>query len=96
MTGKHPLPREGAHAHRRDLRLFKGVEAWVFDLDNTLYPHEADLFTQINEQIARYVQKLLDHHKVMSAAVKTKQSVNEADADKLADAIQVIGDKYYS
>ncbi|WP_428688694.1 pyrimidine 5'-nucleotidase, partial [Roseibium sp.] len=60
MTGKTSLPREGTHAHRQDLRLFKGVEAWVFDLDNTLYPHEADLFSQINEQIARYVQKLLD------------------------------------
>ncbi|WP_422374872.1 pyrimidine 5'-nucleotidase [Roseibium sp.] len=60
MTGKRPLPNEGPQAHRNDLRLFKGVEAWVFDLDNTLYPHEADLFSQINEQIARYVQKLLD------------------------------------
>ncbi|WP_269583804.1 pyrimidine 5'-nucleotidase [Roseibium sp. Sym1] len=68
MTGNPSLPREGAHAHKRDLRLFKGVEAWVFDLDNTLYPHEADLFSQINEQIARYVQKLLDlgHDEAMS------------------------------
>jgi len=60
VTGKRPLPREGTHAHLRDLRLFKGVEAWVFDLDNTLYPHESDLFPQIDVQIARYVQKLLD------------------------------------
>ncbi|MBO6890410.1 MAG: pyrimidine 5'-nucleotidase [Roseibium sp.] len=60
MTGKRTLPREGQHAHRQDLRLYKGVEAWVFDLDNTLYPHEADLFSQIDEQIALYVQKVLD------------------------------------
>ncbi len=60
MTGKRRLPHEGPHAHRRDLRVFKGVEAWVFDLDNTLYPHEADLFSQIDEQIARYVQRVLD------------------------------------
>ncbi|GAB4523352.1 MAG: pyrimidine 5'-nucleotidase [Roseibium sp.] len=60
MTGDPSLPHEGAHAHRRDLRLFKGVEAWVFDLDNTLYPHEADLFSQIDAKIAGYVQKLLD------------------------------------
>ncbi len=53
MTGKRPLPHEGPQAHRRDLRIFKGVEAWVFDLDNTLYPHESDLFPQINEQISR-------------------------------------------
>ncbi|WP_247653765.1 pyrimidine 5'-nucleotidase [Labrenzia sp. PHM005] len=60
MTGKRILPKEGRHAHRQDMRVFRGVEAWVFDLDNTLYPHEASLFPQINEQIARYVQKVLD------------------------------------
>ena len=60
MTGKRPLPLEGPHIHRQDLRVFKGVEAWVFDLDNTLYPHDADLFSQIDEQIALYVQKILD------------------------------------
>lgn len=60
MTGKRILPLEGQHAHRQDLRVFRGVEAWVFDLDNTLYPHEADLFSQIDEQIALYVQKVLD------------------------------------
>ncbi|MBO6754925.1 MAG: pyrimidine 5'-nucleotidase [Roseibium sp.] len=47
-------------SRRRDLRVFKGVEAWIFDLDNTLYPAETDLFSQINEQIADYVAKLLD------------------------------------
>ena len=60
MTAKRTLPGEGPHAHRHDLRMFKGVEAWVFDLDNTLYPHECDLFSQIDEQIARYLEKLLD------------------------------------
>lgn len=40
--------------------MFRGVEAWVFDLDNTLYPHESDLFPQIDLQISAYVQKLLD------------------------------------
>ncbi|PVB59397.1 pyrimidine 5'-nucleotidase [Labrenzia sp. 011] len=43
-----------------DLRVFKGIEAWVFDLDNTLYPHDANLFSQIDEQISRYVEKMLD------------------------------------
>nr|WP_208996955.1 pyrimidine 5'-nucleotidase [Roseibium denhamense] len=42
------------------MRVFKGVEAWIFDLDNTLYPHEADLFSQIDDQISLYVQKILD------------------------------------
>jgi len=59
VTGKRNLPIEGAHAHLYDLRAFRGVEAWVFDLDNTLYPAETDLFTQINAQISSYVAKLL-------------------------------------
>lgn len=60
MIGRRTIPREGRHAHVQDLRVFKGVEAWVFDLDNTLYPAETDLFSQINDQIASYVSKLLD------------------------------------
>ncbi len=59
MTGKRPLPHEGRHAHRRDIRVYQGIEAWVFDLDNTLYPHEADLFSQIDAKIGRYVQDIL-------------------------------------
>lgn len=60
MSDTPRIPHEGSHAHAQDLRVFRGVEAWVFDLDNTLYPAEADLFSQINEQIADYVAKLLD------------------------------------
>ncbi len=60
MTEKRLLPSEGRHAHRRDIRIFQGTEAWIFDLDNTLYPHEADLFSQIDTQIGLYVQRLLD------------------------------------
>lgn len=59
MTGRRKLPREGRHAHLNDLRTFKGVEAWVFDLDNTLYPADTDLFSQINERIGAYVAELL-------------------------------------
>lgn len=60
MTGRKRVAREGRHAHQQDLRVFKGVEAWIFDLDNTLYPAETDLFSQINDQIADYVSRLLN------------------------------------
>jgi hypothetical protein len=43
-----------------ELRAFRPVEAWVFDLDNTLYPRHSNLFAQIDERIQSYVQKLLD------------------------------------
>lgn len=55
-----PLPAEGRHAHSQDLRVFKGVEAWIFDLDNTLYPAHVDLFSQINQQIADYIARTLN------------------------------------
>ncbi|MBO0345712.1 pyrimidine 5'-nucleotidase [Roseibium sp. CAU 1637] len=59
MTEQDKPSGEGQHAHRQDLRVFKGVEAWVFDLDNTLYPSGSDLFPQINERIASFVSDLL-------------------------------------
>nr|WP_206682743.1 pyrimidine 5'-nucleotidase [Chthonobacter albigriseus] len=42
-----------------DLRIFRGVEAWVFDLDNTLYPAHTNLFAQVDVRIRDYVARLL-------------------------------------
>ncbi|MBH0237482.1 pyrimidine 5'-nucleotidase [Methylobrevis albus] len=53
-------PREGSHAHLHDLRIFRGTEAWVFDLDNTLYPAHSNLFGQVDVRIRDYLAKLLD------------------------------------
>ena len=52
-------PAEGPHAHEQDLRVFTGVEAWVFDLDNTLYPPSSDLFSQIDARISDYIARHL-------------------------------------
>jgi putative hydrolase of the HAD superfamily len=38
---------------------FAHVREWVFDLDNTLYPHHIDLFAQIDKNMTAYVQELL-------------------------------------
>jgi putative hydrolase of the HAD superfamily len=38
---------------------FAGVRDWVFDLDNTLYPHHTNLFSQIDVKMTAYVQRLL-------------------------------------
>lgn len=38
---------------------FNGVDVWIFDLDNTLYPPEARLFTQIEARMQAYVERLL-------------------------------------
>ena len=38
---------------------FSHVEAWVFDLDNTLYPPEMRLFDQIETRMTQYVMDTL-------------------------------------
>ena len=38
---------------------FAHVREWVFDLDNTLYPHHSNLFAQIDVRITRFVSELL-------------------------------------
>ena len=40
-------------------RGFGKVEAWVFDLDNTLYPHHLNLWQQVDERIRAYVSDFL-------------------------------------
>ncbi|MEZ5871533.1 MAG: pyrimidine 5'-nucleotidase [Nitratireductor sp.] len=37
---------------------FDGIEDWVFDLDNTLYPRHCDLFSQIDLKMTAYVANL--------------------------------------
>ncbi len=40
-------------------RNFATVETWVFDLDNTLYPHGLNLWQQIDDRIREYVSNFL-------------------------------------
>jgi putative hydrolase of the HAD superfamily len=40
-------------------RGFNHVESWVFDLDNTLYPHHLNLWQQVDERIRDYIVSFL-------------------------------------
>jgi len=40
-------------------RGFGHVETWVFDLDNTLYPHHLNLWQQVDDRIRAYVSDFL-------------------------------------
>jgi putative hydrolase of the HAD superfamily len=51
-AGTAPVP--------RDLIRFAPVDAWVFDLDNTLYPRHVNLFSQVDARIRAYVARLLN------------------------------------
>jgi putative hydrolase of the HAD superfamily len=39
----------------RNLGRFNKIETWVFDLDNTLYPHHVNLWHQVDERIRDYI-----------------------------------------
>ena len=40
-------------------RAFAHVETWVFDLDNTLYPHHLNLWQQVDDRIRSYIANFL-------------------------------------
>ncbi len=42
---------------------FDDVTEWVFDLDNTLYPHHSNLFAQIDFKMTDYIAELLEMHR---------------------------------
>ena len=41
-------------------RGFEHVETWVFDLDNTLYPHHLNLWQQVDDRIRSFVADFLN------------------------------------
>ena len=53
-----PLPKSLPPDDRRGG--FSGIETWVFDLDNTLYPHHLNLWQQVDVRIRDYIVKFLD------------------------------------
>ena len=40
-------------------RGFEHIQTWVFDLDNTLYPAECDLFAQVDRKMGEYIATFL-------------------------------------
>ncbi len=47
---------------QRAMSGFDAVETWVFDLDNTLYPHHLNLWQQVDERIRDYIADFLEGH----------------------------------
>lgn len=41
-------------------RGFRHVDTWVFDLDNTLYPADCDLFSQIDRRMGAFIAETFD------------------------------------
>ena len=52
-------PAKASKQRRRAPRDFARIETWVFDLDNTLYPHHLNLWQQVDERIRSYIADFL-------------------------------------
>jgi putative hydrolase of the HAD superfamily len=55
MNAKPPAE---SHLSSPDSRVFAHVDTWIFDLDNTLYPHTSQVWPQIDERITLYIANL--------------------------------------
>ncbi len=51
-------PPQGGATGANNAPAFGHVQEWVFDLDNTLYPHEARIWPQVDERITLFVSGL--------------------------------------
>jgi len=43
-----------------DKRLRDCIDVWIFDLDNTLYAHQHALFSQVEQNMTRFIERLLN------------------------------------
>jgi putative hydrolase of the HAD superfamily len=59
MTAAPTAHKPGSDGEK-DERVFSHVTTWIFDLDNTLYPHHLNLWQQVDERIRDYIAKFLD------------------------------------
>jgi putative hydrolase of the HAD superfamily len=46
------------HVSSANSRVFAHVDTWIFDLDNTLYPHTSRVWPQVDERITLYIADL--------------------------------------
>jgi putative hydrolase of the HAD superfamily len=51
--------RVNGQATKRTMRGFDDTRIWIFDLDNTLYPAECNLFAQVDQRMAEFIQRYL-------------------------------------
>ena len=56
MRLPHPIPlparAEGRPTSRRG---FERTQVWIFDLDNTLYPADCNLFAQVDSEMGEFI-----------------------------------------
>src|SRR5437660_5667223 len=83
-------------------RGFDHVETWVFDLDNTLYPHHVNLWQQVDERIRDYIADYLkvtheeafrlqkDYYKRYGTSMRGLMTVHGMKPDDFLDFVHQI------
>jgi putative hydrolase of the HAD superfamily len=83
-------------------RAFGHVETWVFDLDNTLYPHHLNLWQQVDERIRDYIAGFLkitheeafhlqkDYYKRYGTSMRGLMTVHGMKPDDFLDFVHQI------
>jgi putative hydrolase of the HAD superfamily len=83
-------------------RAFGHVETWVFDLDNTLYPHHLNLWQQVDERIRDYIARYLkitqeeafrlqkDYYKRYGTSMRGLMTVHGMKPDDFLDFVHQI------
>ncbi len=87
---------------RNTPRPFHHVKTWVFDLDNTLYPHHLNLWQQVDERIRSYVADFLkvskdeafrvqkDYYKRYGTTLRGLMAEHGLQADDYLEYVHVI------
>jgi FMN phosphatase YigB (HAD superfamily) len=57
--GKKESAQQSENQPHAEAANFKTVETWIFDLDNTLYPHHLNLWQQVDVRIRDYIVDFL-------------------------------------
>jgi putative hydrolase of the HAD superfamily len=83
-------------------RGFGHVETWIFDLDNTLYPHHVNLWQQVDERIRDYIADFLkvtheeafrlqkDYYRRYGTSMRGLLTVHGMEADDFLDFVHQI------
>jgi len=90
--------------HEIDLpiRGFEAVDTWVFDLDNTLYPHHVNLWEQVDARIRDYIADFLkltheqafrlqkDYYRRYGTSLRGLMEEHGLDPDEFLDIVHQI------
>ncbi len=90
------------NSSRRATRTFAHIETWIFDLDNTLYPHHLNLWQQVDERIRHYIAGFLrishdeafhvqkDYYKRYGTSMRGLMTVHGMQPDDFLDFVHQI------